>query len=46
MIEHYKVSTGLSEDKIKQSLLPPHDVWLTAEEALAAGICDSVSLAQ
>jgi ATP-dependent Clp protease protease subunit len=46
MIEHYKVSTGLSEDKIKQSLLPPHDVWLTADEALAAGICDSVSLAQ
>jgi len=26
--------------------LPPHDVWLTADEALAAGICDSVSLAQ
>ncbi len=46
MIDHYKVSTGLAEDQIKQTLLPPHDVWLTANEALAAGICDSVSLAQ
>jgi len=46
MIDHYKISTGLDQDKIKQTLLPPHDVWLTANEALAAGICDSVSLAQ
>lgn len=46
MIEHYKVCTGLSEEQIKQTLLPPHDVWLTADEALKHSICDAVSLAK
>lgn len=46
MIEHYKTSTGLTEEQIKQSLLPPHDVYLTATEAEGLGICDAVSLAQ
>ena len=46
MIEHYKVCTGLSEEQIKQTLLPPHDVWLTADEALKHHICDAVSLAK
>jgi len=43
MIAHYKESTGLSEEQIKSSLLPPHDVWLSSAEALDLGICDYVS---
>jgi ATP-dependent protease ClpP protease subunit len=44
MIAHYKECTGLGEDEIKTALLPPHDVWLSAEEALALNVCDSISL--
>ena len=33
----------VNEDEIKVTLLPPSDVWLTAEEALALGICDYIS---
>jgi len=36
--------TSLSEDDIKKHLLPPHDVWLSAEEALALNLCDSISI--
>jgi ATP-dependent Clp protease protease subunit len=43
MIEHYKKCTKLKEDEIKNKLLPPHDVWLSAEEALALGVCDSIA---
>lgn len=43
MLEHYKECTGLSEEEIKVTLLPPSDVWLTADEALALGICDYIS---
>lgn len=43
MIQHYKDTTGMDEEDIKRTLLPPHDVWLTAEEALAYNICDAIS---
>jgi ATP-dependent protease ClpP protease subunit len=43
MIEHYKETTGLDEDTIKTQLLPNSDVWLSAEEAMALGICDYIS---
>ena len=43
MVDHYERCTGLSREEIKTVLLPPHDVWLTAEEALALKICDSIS---
>lgn len=43
MIAHYKLTTGLSEEQIKTTLLPPHDVWLSAEEALKLNICDAIS---
>jgi ATP-dependent Clp protease, protease subunit len=43
MLEHYKECTGLTEEEIKVTLLPPSDVWLTAEEALGLGICDYIS---
>jgi ATP-dependent Clp protease protease subunit len=43
MVQHYVTCTGLSEEEIKQHLLPPHDVYLSAEEALKLGICDHIS---
>lgn len=43
MMEHYRVTTGLDEEMIKQRLLPASDVYLSAEEALALGICDFIS---
>lgn len=46
MLDHYKECTGLSNDEIRTALLPPHDVWLTAEEALALNICDHISQLQ
>ena len=46
MITHYQQCTGLSDEKIKASLLPPHDVYLTADEALALNVCDAISQVQ
>ena len=43
MVEHYRETTGLDEATIKSQLLHTSDVWLTAEEALALGICDYIS---
>jgi ATP-dependent protease ClpP protease subunit len=43
MVSHYEACTGLNSDQIQKHLLPPHDIWLSAEEALALGICDHVS---
>ena len=43
MMNHYRVTTGLDEEMIKQRLLPASDVYLSAEEALALGICDFIS---
>jgi ATP-dependent Clp protease protease subunit len=42
VIEHYRRCTKLKLDVIKQKLLPPHDVFLTAEEALKLNICDQI----
>ena len=42
MIAHYKKCTGLSEQKIREVLLPPQDVWLGSLEAKKLGICDDV----
>lgn len=43
MIEHYRRSTGLDDDTIRQVLLPPQDVYLDAEEAQKYNICDHVA---
>jgi ATP-dependent Clp protease, protease subunit len=43
MVRLYEECTGLSADEIRANLLPPHDVWLSAEEALALGVCDDIS---
>lgn len=42
MIAHYKKCTGLKEEQIRQVLLPPQDMWLSAIEAKKLGICDDV----
>jgi ATP-dependent Clp protease protease subunit len=42
IIRHYKKCTGLSEKKIRQFLLPPSDVWLSAEEAKNLKLCDKI----
>lgn len=43
MLAHYRATTGLSEEKIKSVLLPPNDVWLSAQEALELNMCDAIS---
>ncbi len=42
IVNHYKKCTGLTEEKIRKYLLPPHDVWLSAKEAKKLGLCDSI----
>ena len=42
MLDHYKKCTGLNEEQIREHLLPPEDVWLSAKEAKKLGICDQV----
>ena len=42
MIRHYQETTGLDEETIKQVLLPPQDIYLSAEEALSHNICDAI----
>ena len=42
IINHYKKCTGLSEKDIREFLLPPHDVWLSAKEARKLGLCDHI----
>ena len=42
MINHYKKCTGLTEEEIREHLLPPQDVWLSAKEARKLGLCDEI----
>lgn len=43
MIQHYRDCTGLDDDTVRAKLLPPHDVWLDATQALELHICDTIS---
>ena len=43
MVALYKDATGLEDDVIRKVLLPPQDVWLSAEEALEYHICDGIA---
>lgn len=43
MISHYRSCTGLDDEIIRQVLLPPQDVYLSATEALQYSICDHVA---
>ena len=42
IMNHYMKCTGMTEKKVRQLLLPPHDVWLSAKEAKKYGICDDI----
>jgi ATP-dependent Clp protease, protease subunit len=44
MMNHYIKHTGLSKAVIEEKLLPPHDVWLSAQEAVDYGAADEVKL--
>jgi len=46
MVKHYQQCTGLGVEEIRTALLPPHDVYLTADEALALNVCDAISQLQ
>lgn len=43
MIDHYRKCTGMSDEVIRAKLLPPQDIWLSAEEARALGLCDTIA---
>jgi len=43
MVDLYKNCTGLDEETIKRVLLPPQDVYLSAQDALQYHICDHVA---
>ena len=43
MLNHYRITTRLSDEDIRRYLLPPQDVWLSAAEALNHNICDYIS---
>jgi ATP-dependent Clp protease protease subunit len=43
MLNHYRQATGLDTDTILGKLLPPTDVYLSAQEALDLKICDYIS---
>jgi ATP-dependent Clp protease protease subunit len=45
MLAHYQDCTGLSAEQVRLSLLPPQDIWLSAQEALALNVCDVISSA-
>jgi hypothetical protein len=42
-LNHYRLCTGLSDDEIRQHLLPPNDVWLSATDAMSLNVCDHIS---
>ena len=42
MMSLYRSCTGLSDKKIREFLLPPQDIWLSAEEAVKHGIADKI----
>lgn len=42
MKNHYKRCTGLPDKTICNILLPPHDVWLSAEEAIEYKLADKI----
>ena len=43
MVNLYRSCTGLDDKQIAKVLLPPQDVYLSAEEALQYNICDQVA---
>ena len=42
IVNHYKKCTGLTEKEIREKLIPTHDVYLTAKEAIKLGLVDVI----
>lgn len=42
LMKHIKSCTGLNEKQIDKMLMPPHDVYMSAEDALKLGVCDII----
>jgi ATP-dependent Clp protease protease subunit len=42
MMKLYKNCTGLTDKVIREILLPPHDVWLSAQDAIKYNIADKI----
>jgi ATP-dependent Clp protease protease subunit len=42
IFKHYKKCTGMSEKIIREKLLPPQDIWMSAEEAKQFNLCDKI----
>ncbi len=42
ILDHYKACTGLTDEVIRERLLPAQDIWLSAEEALELNVCDQI----
>ena len=42
VIRHYTRTTGLTATEVREHLLPPEDVWLSAAQAKKLGVCDNV----
>ncbi|MCK5018701.1 MAG: ATP-dependent Clp protease proteolytic subunit [Candidatus Peribacteraceae bacterium] len=42
ILAHYKKYSKLNIKQINKVLLPAHDVWLSAEDALKHGLCDEI----
>jgi len=42
MVAHYKKCSGMDEKTIRETLLPPQDVWLSPVEAKKYGLCDEI----
>lgn len=42
LMNHYKKYTGLKEKQVTELLMPPHDVYLDAKEAVKYGLADKI----
>lgn len=42
ILAHYKKFTGLPVSKIERYLLPPNDVWISAEDAIKLNLADRI----
>lgn len=42
LVKHIKKCTGLSEKQVEEKLMPPHDVYMSADEAKKLGLCDHI----
>jgi ATP-dependent Clp protease protease subunit len=42
VIKHYKKFSKLDEKSIRKYLLPPQDIWLSADEAVKYGLADEI----